>query len=319
MTYRPPLLTDLELHYPFTPRSRKFFETIPIDETLSSKEVILQAESRLLNAIGKGSYDPHLSELVEFLSFFVAALVASQDNYLANKFARKEAERARVFFISESPKSKVNIMKECFGIYFDEGVLENHIYQVRLEDYLALVSKHDLIKSPKWKLVNQSVNRGKVFFNDNLLNDLFTDCARSSINVGLMNLRKGTFPKQLLELKTRMLQYIPPSRKKAGKTYLYIEELMKYPVSDGRHRLVWLVLAPYLVNIKGLGEDEAIEKIRSYISVTGETREMKKFIEYNVKRARRNKLMPPTLRTLKLEHPDLYSLLPKQVVSLDSY
>jgi len=29
-----------------------------------------------------------------------------------------------------------------------------------------------------------------------------------------------------------------------------------------------------------------------------------------VRRARRNGLMPPTLSTLKTEHPDLYSLLP---------
>ena len=41
---------------------------------------------------------------------------------------------------------------------------------------------------------------------------------------------------------------------------------------------------------------------------------MKRFIEYNVKRAKRNGLMPPTLIKLKSEHPDIYSLLPREIV-----
>jgi hypothetical protein len=41
---------------------------------------------------------------------------------------------------------------------------------------------------------------------------------------------------------------------------------------------------------------------------------MKRFIEYNVKRAKRNGLMPPTLNKLKAEHPDVYSLLPREIV-----
>jgi len=40
---------------------------------------------------------------------------------------------------------------------------------------------------------------------------------------------------------------------------------------------------------------------------------MKRFIEYNVKRAKRNGLMPPTLSKLKAEHPDIYALLPKEM------
>jgi hypothetical protein len=45
-------------------------------------------------------------------------------------------------------------------------------------------------------------------------------------------------------------------------------------------------------------------------------RAMKRFVEYNVRRAKRNGLMPPTLNKLKAEHPDLYVLLPKEVAGL---
>jgi hypothetical protein len=90
---------------------------------------------------------------------------------------------------------------------------------------------------------------------------------------------------------------------------------LKHPVSDGRHRMVWLVLAPYLVNVKKVDDEVAIEKIREFVSVAGETRDLRRFVEYNVRRARRNGLLPPTYSTLKQEHPDVYGLLPKEVVN----
>ncbi len=73
------------------------------------------------------------------------------------------------------------------------------------------------------------------------------------------------------------------------------------------------MLAPYLVNVRKLEDDEAVEMIRNFVSRAGETRAMKRFIEYNVKRSKRNGLMPPTLDILRTQHADLYSLLPKSI------
>jgi hypothetical protein len=44
---------------------------------------------------------------------------------------------------------------------------------------------------------------------------------------------------------------------------------------------------------------------------------MRRFIEYNVRRARRNGLLPPTFSRLKSEHPDVYGLLPKEVITAE--
>jgi hypothetical protein len=152
----------------------------------------------------------------------------------------------------------------------------------------------------------------------NLLNDLFGDCALMAISEGVRNLRRASFPKQLQGTKNRVIQYVPVQRAKTGKGYLYVEDLLKHPVSDGRHRLVWLVLAPYLVNVKKVEDEEAIEKIRAFVAVAGETSGLKRFVEYNVRRARRNGLMPPTFSTLKTEHPDIYALLPKEVLTAET-
>ncbi len=317
MAYGGPLLSDLELRYPFAPPSKKFFESIPVEDGLASREVVGQTQSRLLSSLGRAKYEPHMSELVEFSSFFAAALVASQDAVLASRFSKKEAERAKEFFVGEEPRVKVETMSGCFGaaIALADVVDERASYSMPFETYLALSSKHELGRNPKWKLARLELDNGIVRMSDNMLNDLFGDCALAAIAEGVRNLRRGPFPKQLLGVKTDVLQYVPSPRPRTNKGYLYVEDLLAHPVSDGRHRLVWLVLAPYLVNVKKLDDETAIEKIRAFVAAAGETSAMRRFVEYNVRRARRNGLLPPTFSTLKAEHPDIYWLLPKEVIS----
>ncbi len=313
-------MSDLELRYPFAPRSRKFFESIPVEDGLSSREVVSQAEGRLLGALGRKKYEPHISELIEFSSFFAAALVAAQEGFLALKFSNKEAERAKEFFAKEGRAAKKIVMAECFGVGLElsEGADGRVQYGMPFESYLSLATKYELTKAPRWKLTRQALVRGTVYFSDNLLNDLFGDCAEGAISEGVRNLRRGVFPKQLLDVRNDVVQYVPVQKPRSGKGYLYVEDLLKHPVADGRHRLVWLVLAPYLVNVKKVENEEAVEKIRAFVSVAGETSAMRRFVEYNVRRARRNGLLPPTLATLKAEHPDLYLLLPKEVLTAEA-
>lgn len=314
------MLSDLELRYPFAPRSRKFFESVTVEEGLASKDVVDQAERRLMSSLGRAKYEPSMSELVEFSSFFAAALIASQDPVLTSRFSKKEAQRARGYFIAEEPKAKAVALSECFGIAAKWELTEDGRpkFAIPFESYLALVSKYELGRAPKWKLSRQGLDRGVVRMSDNLVNDFFTDCAQIAMAVGVRNLRRGQFPKQLQGAKVRVMQYVPAQRPRAGKGYEYVEELLKHPVSDGRHRLVWLVLAPYLVNVRKVDDEEAIEKIREFVSVAGETRDLKRFVEYNVRRARRNGLLPPTFSTLKTEHSDVYFLLPKEVTTSES-
>ena len=319
LSYRGPSLTDLELRYPFAPQSRKFFESIPVEEGLASKEVVGQAESRLLSALGRLKYEPHISEVIEFSSFFAAALVASQDDFLAARFSEKEAERAKEFFIREKESEKAKMMYECFGVALEPSQATSRLmYAMPFEVYLALTVKYELTKVLRWKLARQALTGGVVMLSGNLLNDLFGDCARGAISEGVRNLRKGVFPRQLQDVKAAVTRYVPVRSQRAGRGYLYVENLFAHPVSDGRHRLVWLVLAPYLVNVRKVENDEAIDRIRAFVSVAGETRDMKRFVEYNVRRARRNGLLPPTLSTLKTEHPDLYWLLPKEVLDAEA-
>lgn len=314
-------LSDLGLKYPFAPKSREFFESIPMEERLTSAEVLKQAEARLMGCLGRGKYEPHPTEQIEFSSFFAAALVASQDSYLISKFAKSEGEMAKRFFTQEYPRTKAAIVGECFGVHID--VLEEagraSVYSIAFQDYLSLITRLGLAKQPEWKLVRQPLQDGRVYMSDNLVNDFFGDCAQQAVASGSKNLRRALFPKQLIEVRSAVMKYVPPQRSQQRKGYSYVEELLKYPaIVDGRKRLAWLVLSGWATNVKQLSDEEAIDLIQNYISTGGATSEMKRLVAYNVRRARRLGLMPPTFSKLKAEHPDLYALLPKEVVRIDA-
>jgi Primase X len=307
-------LSQLMVRYPFTPFSRRFFDKLSIEESFSSSEVLRQSESRLLSSIGRVRYEPHMSELIEFSSFFVAALVASQEVYLGQKFARAESDSAKRLFIREKPMEKQVLLRDCFDVKLARPGPEaaGYEYSMRVEDYLKATTHFEL-KSQFWRLVNRPLSKGVVYLAENGVNDLFGDLSEKMIYGGVKNLRKVPFPKQLAQVREALLPFLPPPVVKSTRGYLYVEDLLSHPVSDGRHRLTWLVLAPYLVNVKKLEEEQAVEKIRAFVAAKGETSAMKRFIEYNVKRAKRNGLMPPTLSKLKAEHPDIYGLLPKEM------
>src|SRR3989454_4764639 len=104
------------VRYPFIHYSRRFFDSIPIEESFSSREVVRQAEMRLMSALGRANYEPHITELVEFSSFFVSAFVASQESLLAGRFAKREAERSRGLYEREDARDKATVIRECLGI-----------------------------------------------------------------------------------------------------------------------------------------------------------------------------------------------------------
>src|SRR2546422_11734743 len=106
LSQKEPVLTDMMLRYPFVHHSRRFFDSIPIEESFSSREVVRQAEMRLMSALGRADYEPHVTELVEFSSFFVSAFVASQESLLEGRLWRREAGGPRGWFGGETERAQ---------------------------------------------------------------------------------------------------------------------------------------------------------------------------------------------------------------------
>ena len=95
-------------------------------------------------------------------------------------------------------------------------------------------------------------------------------------------------------------------------TYAYIPKLLMHPVHDGRMRLLWLVIAPYVVTILKQPRDKAEEFCREYIQRCHELTPCTKVlnaISEQVDHSIVNDLKPPRLETLEQSDPDLYEII----------
>lgn len=93
-------------------------------------------------------------------------------------------------------------------------------------------------------------------------------------------------------------------RKGAG-NIMWIDRLLATPIPDARHRTVNLILAPYLVNIKGLPVEKAIETISNYIAlcktINPDTKITDRYIKYQCEYAKAHGLKPLSLARAKTE------------------
>ena len=100
----------------------------------------------------------------------------------------------------------------------------------------------------------------------------------------------------------------------ASADYSYIASILLHPVTDGRHRLLWLVLAPYCVNVLKMSEDDAVELLSQYFDECDKIEPTdidESFIQFHVNRAAAIGLMPPKLENIEDKDPDLAEILTK--------
>ena len=93
--------------------------------------------------------------------------------------------------------------------------------------------------------------------------------------------------------------------------YSYIAKLLITPIKDGRHRIIWLILCPYAINILKLERDEAVELISKYIEECNELYPTSAgfTLEYHLNRAIITGLKPPKLDSLMKKDIDLYNTI----------
>jgi hypothetical protein len=109
------------------------------------------------------------------------------------------------------------------------------------------------------------------------------------------------------------IKVIRPVLSKNFKRHNWIEKLLNEPIDDGRHRILWLIIAPYLVNVKGLRIEEAERVALGYLERCNEVKRiegnLKGLARYYVKYAKDRGLKPLSLLKLKRNYQDLYNIL----------
>jgi hypothetical protein len=98
-----------------------------------------------------------------------------------------------------------------------------------------------------------------------------------------------------------------------GKTIPWIEKLLHTPIDDYRKNAVSLILAPYIINIKKVSYEHALDIINSWLSKCGKLRQLDQNFDYTVRYAlkysAKNGHKPIKYDTLKLKNKTLYDLL----------
>ena len=95
-------------------------------------------------------------------------------------------------------------------------------------------------------------------------------------------------------------------------SYEFIAKLLLHPVEDGRHRLLWFVLAPYAVSILKLGREAAIALVTAYLEECNKLNpcyDVLSTIEQYVDYAASIDLRPPKLETIRDSDPDMAEII----------
>ncbi len=130
------------------------------------------------------------------------------------------------------------------------------------------------------------------------------------------------------DLLTSVAEWVKSQRKKPAVTVVahppravnrieWIEKLLFQPVDDGRHRILWLIIAPYLTNIRELDPEVAepivvdyLERCDSMNRIKGDVRSLAR---YYLRYAKQKGLRPLSYLVLKEKHPELWSIIESKI------
>jgi hypothetical protein len=324
--------------YPFLRSARDFLISYPLDEVVKSvyRPILDQARYRLTLAVKNPKFDvqnvrmlgyesyerrtrdaKNPEDVIEFYSYFVAVLASKNEPFLTLALARTEAARAKTFFVKESPLQMIGLLKEAAGLElrFEAGAERGGggpaVITCPFEKYLAVTTEYELTREPRWQLVNMRLSEGLIYFSINDVKDLFAALVHGLMISGMRSLRSAPVPEFVQSLVDEFRPLIPRPPPRQQTQFDYIKRLLEHPITDGRHRVIWLILAPYFTTVKGMDETSATEAVLSYI---GDSR-YKQFIRYNVRRAMRGGLFPLSEQSIRRKHPDIMAVLPKGVLA----
>ncbi len=318
------------VRYPFAPGVERYLRDsgFSIDDIANPKtnsragDILTRAEERILEALEKQPTEIRYKDrFVEILSFIVAMILvkSASSTFLERTFARSEGARSMEAFREEELGAMCSIMNNLFDLKMEtvdklpwrasEQTKMRLQMRVPAERYLLVMSSLQLLDNPKLALVNNTLYQGQIYLAKDRLVDIVQDQFSVFIFQRFKRMEKpGKLPPAMQEMMDRITPKLPkPKAFQDSGQYKYIEKILESPIMDGRHRILWLILPPYLINVKKLSDEEAFEVIMKYMQKCGwhETN-AERLVRYNINRAKRIGLKPPRLERLAETNPGLY-------------
>jgi len=324
------------VRYPFMPAAEKYLRDsgfsigdITDPSAPKAREIMARAEERILAALARTPPGiRYRDRYVETFSFFLALIVvkAAASAYLERTFARSEGSRSKEAFKNEEPVAMCRIINELFDLHMetvdklpwraDQEVQMRLTLRVPADRYLETMAKLQLLDNPRLALINNTLHRGYVYLSKYRLVDIVQDQFAVYILQRLRKMERPVkLPSPLQEMTDSIVARLPKPRpsRDLGQ-YDYIEKMLQTPIMDGRHRVLWLILPPYLVNVKKMSDQEAYDLIIKYLDKCGwHAAGAERLVRYNINRARRIGLLPPRLERLAETNPGLHKAIVEAV------
>lgn len=103
--------------------------------------------------------------------------------------------------------------------------------------------------------------------------------------------------------------FFPPKAKKVN--YDWVEKVLDEGLEDARKRFILYVASRYLVNVKGLSEDEAIKRLEEFYSKKGGGKVYESWLKSVVRGVKNKGLLPWSLKRIEEKDKEMYIVISK--------
>lgn len=299
---------DFAYRYPFSKEAKEIVSGVgsnAIDYKYldASKS---QIEKALSNGIRYEEININSVKLDYIMTYLYSRMLisATKSAQLIRIYAMAEAKRSAEALLQADSTEIIKLARDM-GLNLTKGF--NGKSNSAKREELTIDFADFLKNSPFGKgfdLANQRLSGGAITLNRGVAVKLVENVISREIAKGLP-INQQQLPKEVLNYaKTTRFNVVETqqTRRYSGGVG-WVEKLLSTPIADVRHRTVNLILAPYLVNTKGLGVEQASKIIVDYIerckALNPNTRITQRYIEYQCNYAKRRGLKPLSLERAK--------------------
>ncbi|MCL4373697.1 MAG: DNA primase noncatalytic subunit PriX [Candidatus Marsarchaeota archaeon] len=290
---------DFAYKYPFSNAAKEIISAAGISKI--SYAYLSSARSHLELAIsGKLEYKrTSISSVkVDYLvNYAYCRMLASAYSSIsvASKYAEAEAARSAEALSTSTIEELVSL-----GSELNMKIAKR--FKPESSSELVMYFNDFLRYSPGVKgleLVNQKLSDGAVILDWNTAVRLVQSASRSKIMEGLP-IKASQLPQEVISFAKSSRISMPSTAARAPGAIAgqrdWIEKLLNTPIPDVRHRTVNLILAPYLVTVKGMSPEEASKVINDYIAkcklINPDTKITERYVEYQCNYAKKKGMKP---------------------------
>lgn len=241
----------------------------------------------------------------EYITTYIYArmlLSAVRSPALIRYYARAEARRSE-FVLNAAPKDEILHLASELGISMT-GTVAQGMTKTTAEE--LTIGFGDFLKYSAnvkgLELANQRLSHGVILLYRSAAARLLGIAIATEIMKGLP-IKASALPADVVAYAKQLKFNLPTVGKTYAKTDSWIDRLLETPIADVRHRTVNLILAPYLITIKGLGVDQATKIIGEYIerckAIDPHTNVTERYIRYQCEYSKKKGMKPLKLENAK--------------------